>query len=94
MHQSGTGGDLIKLKPPSLILFNAGYRKIKLSRFNVCAHGGWDKSSLRNWAHCIARYIQRLLYWFIHYCFLPWFPRLYINFFWTVSIKNVKIMLL
>ena len=38
-----------------------------------------------------ARYMQRQFYWFIHYCLLPWFPRLY-YYFLTVSIKNNKIM--
>ena len=34
MAHRETGRDLIKLKPLSLILFNAGNTKIKLSRFN------------------------------------------------------------
>ena len=36
-----------QIKTSLLILFNALYTKIKLSRFNVCVHGGCEKSSLR-----------------------------------------------
>ena len=31
MHQMGIGGNLIKLKPLSLMSFNVGYTKIELS---------------------------------------------------------------
>ena len=55
MYQRGIGGNLIKLKPLSLILFNAGYTKIKLSWLNICVHSGWEKLSLRNWPQTIGK---------------------------------------
>ena len=81
MHQRGIGGNLITLKPLSLILFNALYTKIKLSRFNVCVHGGCEKSSLRIWAQTIANQGIRRDYFidlFIIVYFLDFYA--YINF--------------
>ena len=66
----------------NLILFNAGYTKTKLSRFNICAQVGWEKSSLRNWAQTITKqgiYRHCFIDLFIIVCFLDFHA--YINFF-------------
>ena len=60
MDHRETGRDLIKLKPLSLILFNAGNTKIKLSRFNseqenngYCNGRSWDllQIFMETWSH-------------------------------------------
>ena len=72
MDHRETGSDLIKLKPLSLILFNAGNTKIKPSRFNseqenngYCNGRSWDllQIFMETWSHLNYCWCVSLLCW-------------------------------